>query len=224
MSWFRKKPAEINVTELLSRKEYFDDFVAAQQAADAKLRENPMLEQLAGCLSIQQKLMEEAQRVGSSDPTSLLLHSAFMVCAGNEVAPALAQTFQKCAQRNRGRPDLCDKEYTRMWDGVLTKMTRSDNELKKDLLSEVEEEVILDCKMLKESADSKLQNGLEEEGNAELERWMRCTVPNVCEEQWSLLQACMDRNGGKLDVCLEEGRPLIRCVSDFTIRYGRSLQ
>ena len=109
MSWFRRKPADINVTDLLSRKEYYDDFVAAQQDADAKLKQNPLLLQLSSCSDVQARLMECAQQSGSSDPKCFLLHKSFMICAGSEIAPSLSKVFLACAKRNPNRPEMCDK-------------------------------------------------------------------------------------------------------------------
>merc|ERR1711991_1285838 len=222
MSWFRKKPAVISLTELLQRHEYMEDFVAAQQESEQAMAKNPLLVQVAKCSDLQAQVVHCMQERASNDAKCLLLHQSWMTCAASEVVPQLASQFVTCARRNAGRPEQCEREYQRMWDGVISVMQKSERTVKKDLLSEEEGEIILDCKMLKEAADNAMRTN--EDADAALDTWMRCTVPRVCKSEWQSMQKCMDANSGSLDSCIDVGRPLVGCLSDFTMRYGRSLQ
>ena len=159
-----------------------EDFVAAQQESEQAMAKNPLLVQVAKCSDLQAQVVHCMQERASNDAKCLLLHQSWMTCAASEVVPQLASQFVTCARRNAGRPEQCEREYQRMWDGVISVMQKSERTVKKDLLSEEEEEIILDCKMLKEAADNAMRTN--EDADAALDTWMRCTVPRVCKSEW----------------------------------------
>jgi len=141
------------------------------------------------------------------------------------VVPRHLTVFMNCANRNKQRPEMCEREYQTLWNGMIAELQKSERAVKVDLLSESEEETLLDCKILKEKADKFLAdpNSAEKDSNEALDKWMRCTIPRVCPEPYAVFQKCMNRGDG-IDNCIEEGRPLTLCVADFTTRFSRSLQ
>lgn len=221
MSWFKKsvEKKEANVSDLLAKDEYLNDFVAAQQKVEAALGDNPMLAKIEKCAELQKHLLECAQTGQTSDPKCLLLHQSWIICAGSQVTPQLFKLFSACASRNKTRPEACENEYQTMWSGVVAELQKADREATKNLLSESEQEVLLDCKLYKEEADNASNKQSQDKG---LENWMRCVVPVVCPQQWQQYTTCFNKNDGQVGKCIEDGRPLMICLSDFTVRYARS--
>jgi hypothetical protein len=70
-----------------------------------------------------------------------------MICAAKELTPALHNTFLQCATRHRGKPELCEGDFQNMWNGVLAVVSRDENNAKKQSMSDMEEETLLDCKV-----------------------------------------------------------------------------
>ena len=167
--------------------------------------------------------MECAQNNPFSDPKCLLLHQSWLLCAGKEVAPRLYNTYMTCTSRNKNSLELCENDFQNLWSGVIGELQKSERVVKVDLMSELEEEVLLDCKPYKEAAD-KLMNESTPESTEALEKWMKCCIPKICADSYQTYAKCLNSNSGNIDNCIEEGRPLVKCLSDFTIRYARSVQ
>jgi hypothetical protein len=53
MSWFKKKPVDPNISDLLAREEYLDDFVASQKASEEKMKKNATMMKLESCADLQ---------------------------------------------------------------------------------------------------------------------------------------------------------------------------
>lgn len=189
------------------------------------MRQGALEKKLAVCTPIRHHLETCLGELPTSDPKCLLLHQAWLICAAREVAPAAHQRFLECASRHRTKPELCEEVFQVMWNGVLAEVQRDTIKTQRTLMTDAEEEALLDCKAFKEVSDKALgEHGLDSpQTDAALEQWMQCVFPKTCTADWALMQRCMDEKGSA-DACVAEGRPLVRCVTDFTFRYYRRMQ
>lgn len=208
-SWMRDKdssaPVQVDVMKLLSRSEYMADDEAARQAVQQReAAGNPLMKQLESCADIHAHMVKCIEENPSSDPKCLLLHQAWLICAGRQVAPALHDAFVQCATRHRAKPELCEGEFQSMWNGAANKAA---TEWRKRAFTDVEEEAMLDCKVFKEQLDKAIgeHGGDSPHADQSFGRWMQCVFPRACETDWRAYERCLASNKGSMDECIEEG-------------------
>ena len=62
------QPVDVSLSDLLSRKEYLDDFVESQKESEKNMKKNTLMMKLEGCAELQAHLLECAQNHPFSDP------------------------------------------------------------------------------------------------------------------------------------------------------------
>ena len=124
---------------------------------------------------------------------------------GKELVPSQQAAYLACASKNKSNPDRCDASFNDMWTGVNNRVTAINADLTKDVLSEEDQEIILDCNGFRNTEGS-------------IEPWLQCTVPRRCPKELERYSLCIAR--GDSSKCVEDGRPLVRCLGDFVARFA----
>ncbi len=212
LAFWRKKAAPVSLTDLLSREEYMPDFQAAEQAVEDSIGTAPELLALeASCGQVSQRMVQCMDGAALSDPQCILLHHAFLSCAARQLAPALHAAYTTCATKKKGFPERCDAAFAEMSAAVNGRVAAINANLRKDILSDEDAELMLDCEAFKDTKDGSM------------EEWLRCSVPKRCPTQYEAYAKCVDKNGSdNLGACTADGRPLVTCLSDMVARYSRS--
>jgi hypothetical protein len=169
MSFFwQKKPATVSLTDLLSNPTYVEDYKKAEEKVSASIGVSPQMEKIErSCGRVTQMMVECLSKSTQSDPKCVLLHHAFLICAGKELVPSLQSSYLACASKNKQNPERCDAAFNEMWTGVNRSVTAINTELTKDVLTEQDEDLILDCNGFRTAEGS-------------VEPWLQCVVPKRC--------------------------------------------
>jgi hypothetical protein len=211
MAFWRKKEQSVSLTDLLSRSEYIADFQAAERAVADSIGTSPELQQVeASCGRVSQEMVKCMEQSSLADPKCILLHHAFLVCAAKTFSPSLQAAFVNCVAANKSYPERCDGALEQMWSGVNARFVAINAELRKDVLSDADAELLLDCDAFKDKPDR------------DMEEWLQCTVPKRCPTQYQQYAQCLAKNGAGKEKCFEAGRPLVTCLSDMVARYSQS--
>jgi hypothetical protein len=168
MSFWKKKPAPVSLTEMLSNPAYMEDFKSAEQAVVASIGTSPAMEKIeTSCGSVTKLMVECLQNKSQADAECLLLHHAFLLCAGRSFEPNQHNAYVSCATKNKQTPAKCDALFNEMWSSVTRSVDAINAELTKDVLSEQDEELVLDCNGFRSNEGS-------------IEPWLQCVVPKRC--------------------------------------------
>lgn len=105
MAFWKKKPVQVSLTDLLSNDTYAEDYKVAEQRVAASIPTSPVMDKVEKqCGQVTQRMVECLQSSSQADPKCILLHHAFLVCAGKELVPTQQASYLACAGKNKQNP------------------------------------------------------------------------------------------------------------------------
>ncbi len=85
MSFWKKKPVVVSLTDLLSNETYVEDYKQAEQNVAQSVGTSPLLQAVeSSCGEVTKLMVECLSNNSQADPKCILLHHAFLICAGSK--------------------------------------------------------------------------------------------------------------------------------------------